>query len=247
MAVTMLTRGVLPFAFPGLPSVRCAFTTRETGNISLYRTAPGENGLASTHATRRALLSSLGQDLWTELKQVHGDTFLIDPAPSDMESQAVLEADGLATSRVNHVLCIKTADCQPILLAHPQGCIAAIHAGWRGNVLAFPTSAVAAFCNAYGVEPSEVRAVRGPSLGHAEFVNFDQEWPERFTPWYDRKSRCMDLWALTRSQLREAGLQDRHIYGMDMCTYSLQAAFFSHRRGDAGRQAGLVWMEEARR
>lgn len=242
MAVSLLPKNILPFAFPGLPNIFCAFTTRLSGNISLYRATLGEVDETATRKARNDLFTATGAQEWTELKQIHGDVFLIDPAATSVDEASPLEADGLATSRKGHALCIKTADCQPILLAHPAGYIAAVHAGWRGNVLEFPRTSVTRFCEAYGVEPSEVRAVRGPSLGYAEFTNFDAEWPAAFAPWYDRETKCMDLWRLTRDQLLEAGLKPGNIHGLDLCTYSLSDSFFSYRKGDAGRQCALIWM-----
>lgn len=233
--------GFIPFAFPALPGVRCAFTTRLAGNLSLTGTEGAEReGVVSA---RRALREKLGVTAWTELKQVHGDTFCLNPDVTDADAEPALEADGHATKEKRHALVVKTADCQPILLAHPKGYVAAIHAGWRGNVLRFPETAVATFCLEYGLDPADVRAVRGPSLGHAEFVNFNNEWPAVFAPWYDSATRCMDLWSLTRRQLCEAGLKPRNIFGLDLCTLSLNSLFFSHRGGDFGRQAALVWME----
>lgn len=236
MAVTCAGTGIIPFAFPGLPGIRCVFTTRAAGNLSLYR---GDR--EKTLAARRALAAALGFAAWSETHQIHGDTVIINPAPTSLEDAPALAADGQATDEADHALCVKTADCQPILLAHPRGCVAAVHAGWRGNVLQFPGSAVAAFCAAYSLDPAEVRAVRGPSLGYAEFVNFSREWPDSFAPWYDRHTRRVDLWSLTRCQLTQAGLAPGNIYSLDMCTYSLNSTFFSHRKGDAGRQAGIIW------
>ena len=239
MAVTVPDTGFIPFAFPDLPAVRCVFTTRFAGSLSLTNMHGEERDAAI--AARRALRTTLGIAAWSEVKQVHGDTFLFNLEEMPADAEPSIEADGHATSRKNHALMVKTADCQPILLAHPGGYVAAIHAGWRGNVLRFPESAVARFCREYGLEPSDVRAVRGPSLGYAEFVNFDSEWPRDFEPWYDREARCMDLWALTCRQLCEAGVKARNIYSLDLCTLSLNALFFSHRKKDTGRQAALIW------
>ncbi len=235
--------GIIPFSFPGLPRIRCAFTTRLAGNLSLHQARAGKADRAETLAARRRLFAALGIAVWTELRQVHGDALLVDPAPTPCDAEPELEADGHAVSEPGHALCAKTADCQPILLAHPDGYAAALHAGWRGNALHFPQSGVAAFCAAYGLDPADVRAVRGPSLGYAQFVNFDREWPEEFAPWYDRATQCMDLWRLTRDQFVRAGLRPANIYGLDLCTWSLNDLFFSHRRGDAGRQAGIIWIE----
>ncbi len=243
MAVTDLCGGLVAFAFPGLPRARCAFTTRQAGNISLHTAKNSASDLGETVSARKKLLAMPGASSWAEVFQVHGNAMLIDPEPMDLEQGPEHEADGLATGRPGQILCIKTADCQPILLAHPAGYAAALHAGWRGNALRFPQSGVADFCAAYKLDPADVRAVRGPSLGHAEFVNFDAEWPPEFAPWYNRETRCMDLWRLTRDQLTLAGLKPGNIYGLDLCTYSLPGLFFSHRRGDGGRQAGLIWLE----
>jgi len=230
----------IPFVFPSIPDVRCVFTTRAYGSLVLPETGEERAGAV---AAREALRNSLGIAEWTELKQVHGDTFLINPEATPIAEDVFLEADGHATARKKHALCIKVADCQPILLAHPGGYIAAIHAGWRGNVLRFVQSAVASFCREYNLDPADVCAVRGPSLGYAEFINFECEWPAEFSPWYNVATRCMDLWALTRHQLGEAGLNPRNIYSLDLCTHSLNGQFFSHRRKDSGRQIGLIWVE----
>lgn len=241
MAVKSARSGSISFSFPGLPRIKCVFTTRETGNLSLLNRS-GEEAEA-TLAARERLFDSLGVDSWSELKQVHGDSLVINPGPTAVNEGAVTEADGHATNAKRHALIVKTADCQPILLAHPDGYVGAVHAGWRGNVLEFPRTAVTAFCRQYGLNPADVRAVRGPSLGYAEFVNFSREWPAAFAPWYDESTRCMDLWSLTRRQLCDAGLKSGNIYGVDFCTYSQNESFFSHRRGDTGRQAGVIWTE----
>lgn len=244
MVVTCLTGAIIPFVFPGLPRIRCAFTTRHAGNLSLYRAGTGDEDRDETLAARETLAEALKIRSWTELRQVHGDTFVINPNPTPLDKEGSIEADGHATDRKNHALCVKTADCQPILLAHPDGYVAAVHVGWRGNLIQFPQSAVADFCSAYSLDPGDVRAVRGPSLGHAEFVNFHREWPPTFAPWYDQATRCMDLWALTRRQLAAAGIRANHIYGLDLCTLTLNRTFFSHRKGDTGRQMGIIWTEE---
>lgn len=241
MVLGDIQAGVIPFAFPGIPHIRCAFTTRATGNLSLYRATLGEEDRAETLAARRALQHVLGVEDWTEVQQVHGDEFLINPEPTPWDQNPVLEADGHATNKKRHALWVKTADCQPILLGHPSGPVAAVHAGWRGNVLQFPESAVSAFCAAYSLDPAEVVAVRGPSLGYAEFVNFNSEWPIAFAPWFNQETSRMDLWSLTRRQLCQAGLKPGNVYSLDLCTYSLNSLFFSHRKGDTGRQGAFIW------
>ena len=245
---------VIAFHFPGLPQVGCAFQLRQDpvpelpasgGNISFaVRSDTAENVLAA----RRGLAARLHIERWAELRQVHGDGLLFDPEPVAVDAQPVAEGDGMATDRPDLPLCIKTADCQPILLAHADGRhIAALHVGWRGNRCGFPQSAVRRFCERYHLSPRDIMAVRGPSLGpaRAEFIHFDTEWGEDFRPWFQPESRTVDLWGLTRHQLMEAGLLSRHIFGVDICTASNPRLCFSHRHHPAsGRQASLIWRRE---
>ena len=41
------------------------------------------------------------------------------------------KCDGLYTAKKGNILCVKTADCVPILI-HSEIGVGAIHAGWRG-------------------------------------------------------------------------------------------------------------------
>ena len=233
----------IPFAFPGVPSVGCAFSTAHAGNVSMS-VCPEDARHAP--ASRRRLLDALALCRWAELKQVHGDGFVVDARETPVEQASELEADGQGTREKGLALLIKTADCQPLMFAAKDGsAIAALHVGWRGNGINYPASGLLAFCAAYGLEPSQVLAVRGPSLGPAaaEFINFSQEWPPHLAAWYDAQRRTMDLWRLTIDQLVGAGMCASSIFGLDLCTYSLPELFFSYRLGHAGRQASLIWIK----
>ena len=234
--------GIIPFAFPGLDRVACLFTARPAGDMSFF-TDP------AAARRRRELLTGLGVPAWAELRQVHGVRIWSEPeavAPDLLDPAGLAEGDGLAVSRPGLALMVKTADCQPVLLAHREGrFVAALHVGWRGNVQEFPRLAVAELCAVHGVEPGELLAVRGPSLGPAasQFVKFDLEFGERFRPYFDPDSRTVNLWRLTRDQLVQAGLKADNVFGLDLCTWT-NAEFFSYRRSkDSGRMASLIWIK----
>ncbi len=263
----MSTVNCIFFHFPGLPNVGCAFQTRSLpapadpltadadplagGNIS-HSVGADPDGTVRSRRALTELLRPQGAAAWAELHQVHGNALHFDPPAVPFAAAPALtdadlpEGDGLATDRPGLALCIKTADCQPILLAHQSGRqIAALHAGWRGNRCAFPADGARRFCEHYGLDPREVLAVRGPSLGpdNAQFVNFDQEWGPDYAPWLDAANHTMDLWSLTRRQLKDAGLLPRHIFGLDLCTMT-NPQFFSYRRQRrCGRQASLIWIK----
>ena len=71
---------------------------------------------------------------------------------------------------------------------------------------------------------------------------FEAEFGEAFRPYFDHRTRRVDLWRLTRDQLVAAGLSRDRIFGLDLCTRSLPL-FFSYRRDKTtGRQASLIWI-----
>ncbi len=246
----------IPFSFPTIERVRCLFQTRPGGSSA--KSYGGGNISFATNdnpshvfANRRALQKAAGCP-FSELSQVHGDVLIFDPVSTPPEGfrhspdLALPEADGQATAKVGLALMIKTADCQPLLLAHKSGtAIMALHVGWRGNKKGFIAKAVAEFCEKYQVCAEDLFAVRGPSLGPqmAEFINFDEEWGADYVTWYTAVEQTLDLWALTRHQLQETGIPSRQIFGIDMCTRALYNLFFSYRyEKDSGRQASLIWI-----
>ncbi len=250
----------LAFSFPGLKKVHCVFCQRDLaqsgqkpgagdyagGNISFNVGDDPAKVLAERKAQAESL-AALGMQGLSELKQVHGTMVIFEPEASPLEPSQLPEADAQASSKPGLGLMIKTADCQPIMLAAESGAaVCAIHAGWRGNRADFPALAVDAFCAHYRLSPKQVLAVRGPSLGPAwaEFTNFASEWGEGFRPWFNEATRSMDLWQLTRSQLRKAGLEQGRIYSLDICTAQNWRQFFSYRRSPVpcGRQASLIWI-----
>jgi YfiH family protein len=239
----------IPFRFPGLATVMCAFQMRSknphplAGNISHNVGDDPERVLTM----RRRLAAHLGVRQWAELTQVHKDQIHFEPLPTAFEDRLVPTGDGMATSVPGLALLIKTADCQPLLLAHRSGTfVAALHVGWRGNRMNFPGSAIQRICSHYRIQPDELLAVRGPSLGpaQAQFVNFAAEWGNDYAPWFREDSQTMDLWGITRHQLSEAGIPSRNIHCIDLCTATMHDVLFSYRKDrNCGRQASLVWME----
>ncbi|MFI3272504.1 MAG: polyphenol oxidase family protein [Pseudomonadota bacterium] len=267
---------LIPFHFPNVPNVSCAFQMRETASLepnanpatgphndATLRAYPLSHGNISLDivgelsghdpslrqqalANRRAIASSLGVADWCEMLQVHGNIMHFEPEAQCPDSPSTVQGDGFATDQAHRALMIKTADCQPVLIAHLSGQhIAAFHIGWRGNRIQFLGHGIDAFCRRYNLDPRDLVAVRGPSLGPdaAQFTNFDAEWGPDFAPYFDQAKQTMNLWQLTHHQLCAAGLLPHNIYSLDLCTLSLPNAFFSYRRErHTGRQASFIWI-----
>ncbi|WP_027186111.1 polyphenol oxidase family protein [Desulfovibrio inopinatus] len=242
---------IINFAFPFLGNINVAFGTRRGGqstesyggaNVSFDVNDSADH----VAANREAIRQQLGFERWCGLRQVHGDDMIFEPEGRPTDEPESFTADGQATSLSGCALAIKTADCQPIMLAHTSGqYIAALHVGWRGNVLRFPITAVEKFCEHYCIKPADLMAVRGPSLGPgaAEFKNFEREFGSDFIDYFNSKKKTVDLWRLTEDQLVAAGLKRNNIFRLDLCTYSLPDLFFSYRQAkESGRQVSLIWI-----
>lgn len=75
---------------------------------------------------------------WIAAQQVHGDRVAV--VTREEAGRGALEpytslpfTDGLLTRERGITLVAFFADCAPIYLAHPQGAIGLVHAGWRGT------------------------------------------------------------------------------------------------------------------
>src|SRR5438067_2882396 len=225
-----------------LPGARAVFTTRRGGrsrgpyatlNLGL-KTADSREAVI---ANRAALSSELNLRL-TYVRQVHGRRVVT--APEETESTGgPLEADGQATAASGIGLTILAADCLPIVIAS-GGAVATLHAGWRGLAAGVIEEGTRALRELDGGGP--VGAAIGPGAGpccyevgeevHAVFAD---RWPD------SRRGRHLDLKAIARVQLLEAGAAAVHDIGLcTMC--SDPSLFFSHRRdqGVTGRQAGIA-------
>jgi YfiH family protein len=221
---------------------------------------------------RRSLREAAGlpaEPSW--LTQVHGirvaDLDAIEPDAARAPESATLRESADAV----RVCAILTADCLPILLAAVSGGrVGAAHAGWRGLAAGVIEAAVAAM----GVPPQQILAWLGPAIGPLHFeigpevrealLKGDPGADAAFVPSAkahggaapadavgsagsrETADRYMaDLYALARRRLHRLGIE--RIYGGTECTFSRQDRYFSHRRdGQTGRQASLIWLEDAR-
>lgn len=181
-----------------------------------------------------------------EVQQVHGTTVLTVSASDEPQVVRLREADALTTADGERALGIRTADCVPLLLAHPaSGTVGAVHAGWRGAVAGIVSKAIVAMA----VAPSELIAAIGPHV-RVEAFEISEEVAESFVAAAgghsvidrQREKPHGDLSALVIHQLRTAGLPASHIDDVGGCTHSERGRFFSHRRdhGRTGRHLSVI-------
>ena len=160
------------------------------------------------------------------------------------------EADAAVTSTPGTVLAILTADCLPVLLCSRDGDgIGAAHAGWRGLAAGVLEATVAAM----HAPADRLMAWLGPAAGpddyeigvevYDAFVSRDWRAGAAFASTRPNHWR-VDLYALARMRLQQAGLRPDAIHGGGLSTIGEPDRFFSHRRdARTGRIATLAWFD----
>lgn len=196
----------------------------------------------SVQANRRLLRQFLpAEPKW--LHQVHG-TRVVD-AKSVMLDEP---ADAAVATQPGCVCAVMVADCLPVLFAQRGTLtVAAAHAGWRGLAGGVLENTIRAF----NTSPGNLIAYLGPAIGPTAFevghdvrdafVAADPDAKRAFHP-HKPDKWLADLYLLARQRLATAGLLN--VYGVESCTYSNPARYFSHRRDKvSGRMAALIWIE----
>jgi len=235
--------------WPAPDNIKAMTTTRNEGGVSV---APFDSLNLADHlgddhdavASNRQQLFNLAQlpntPLW--LTQVHGIRVI-----NSVDWQLNIEADASFSTTENHVCCVMTADCLPILACNRQGTmVAAIHAGWRS----LADGIIEQTLQQFNDQADDILIWLGPAIGPHQFeVGLDVY--QAFTAHsplaaqafkqIDPEHYLADIYQLARQRLQ--ALNINAIYGGDFCTMSDSERFFSYRRDDVtGRMASMIWI-----
>ncbi len=222
--------------------VRALVTTRGAGDLGLAGAGPVGAALDRWRALRIALGGGAPVPRLASAVQVHG-AHIIEHDPGWQGWLRADAADGHFTRWRGLALVVTVADCVPVFLAHPSGAVALLHAGWRGTAAGIVPHAVALFAR-HGLAPTEIRVHLGPAIcGSCYEVSPDVY--ARVTARTVDRATPLDLRATLAEQLRSAGV--REVSASESCTRCDAERFFSHRRGDSGRQVAAMLAEERSR
>ena len=179
-------------------------------------------------------LARLDQDTMASLKQIHSSLSMV-----VTNTGCAGEADSLLTSTPGLAVSIRTADCYPILLADRETrAVAAVHAGWRGTAAEIVKRTIVQMTAEFGARPENIYAVIGPGIG-ACCYQVGEEVAARFGR---KHAGHLDLAAVNRRQLLEAGVPGEQIDAVGGCTFCEAATFYSYRREkeEAGRMVSFI-------
>jgi hypothetical protein len=229
----------------GFPA-RHGFSTVALGSMGLTGATDPEDVIQR----RQQLAEEVGFDLDRSLMTVqeHGANVATFHRRQPEGGQCVFSTDALATDVPGQAIVTYHADCFPLLFVDTsRGVVAGAHAGWRGTLAGVATRTAQSLQAAYGSWPGQIDVLIGPGIcGRCYQVGDDIA--QQFAARYGREDRYLasdrgdvrlDLAALLRLQLEDAGVAPDRIRSSGWCTRE-QDRWFSHRAGRVGRFLSVV-------
>lgn len=247
------TPGVLS-AFAGVPGIRAFFTTRRGGfsegpydSLNLGPLTGDDPGAVRRNWAH--LLASQGlDDPAPALPRLCHGAELVEAEDSGAWSTGAM-ADAVYTRRPGRVVAVTAADCLPVLVADPvAGCVAAVHAGWRGTRDGVLERALARLFAEGLCRPADTRIVLGPCLSERALEvgpDVADTLPDAHVRRGDGRA-FFDLRGANRAQAIAAGVFPARVEDVAGCTRERPDLFFSHRRaradgsGTTGRMAACI-------
>jgi YfiH family protein len=207
-------------------------------------------------STREAVEQAFGGFRILTIKQTHSDVVITSPY-----AEPGPEADAHYSRDQKLALCVRTADCTPVLIHDPvSGLIAAIHAGWRGveNEIVLKTCEALA---TQGARLENAEAWCGPHIGPESFeVGLDvadkleatfkrvarhSPLPSSRLPHDDPTKARVALKTIVRAQLISKGFQDDRIHELAIDTVrSFEHESYRRDRDRAGRQISFIALKK---
>jgi len=168
--------------------------------------------------------------------------------PPGFRSEAALRAcefprtDALMTTLPGVMLVIQTADCLPVFAVDPvRRAVGLAHCGWRG-LLTGLAGKLAREMDARGAQAARLQVWLGPCIRVGRY-EVGPALVEQFRAAFPGAPVCadethLDLPAVARWQLAQAGIDPKRIFDCGECTLGQSDRYHSYR--GAGDQAGRM-------
>ncbi|MFH2141844.1 MAG: peptidoglycan editing factor PgeF, partial [Bacteroidota bacterium] len=152
-------------------------------------------------------------------KQVHGINIAEIYEPNK-DLTEIAYTDGLITNRKKILLCVKAADCVPLIFYDDEKKVCAVaHAGWKGTFLRIAKKMIEKMKADFSCNPQNIKVGIGPSAGPDNYeVGLDivTKFRESFTNSslfiiQKNDKYFLNLWECNKMQLIESGLAEKNI------------------------------------
>lgn len=171
--------------------------------------------------------------------QIHSDIVNI---VDERNIRQKTDGDALITNLKNVPLLVFTADCVPIAIIDKKNkAIGLAHAGWRGTYEKIAQKTIKGMISNYNTNIEDVVCVIGPSIGPCCY-EVSKELIEKFNTiltnseekFYIIKENkyYLDLWKVNEYILRYAGVKEKNIINLNICTSCRCEEFHSYRKHD---------------
>ncbi len=204
-------------------------------------------------------LSKINQSTedFIRLKQIHSDKILSIRKREEVSEVYLSEGDAIISAVADIPIAVRVADCVPILLAHPSGVIAAVHAGWRGTKSHILQKTVLEIKEKLNLSLQEIRMMIGPAIcgkcyevGEEVARNFfsspSKVEKNKVVEKMDGKKFLLDLKLANQIQAIECGVPSEQIEIRSECTLCDEKDFYSYRgsmkRGEKGEGRNDAWI-----
>lgn len=173
----------------------------------------------------------------------HGHKF-VETNPANNGTGFIGNYDGMFTSEPGNILCIRTADCIPVLLFNKgMNVIGALHCGWRGIFEGIIGNAAYFLENYFKSNLSEVISILGPAICSEcfeiqnDFINLFISMDSNSMDFVIKKNgkSFFRLKDFLTYQLEKYGFDPVNIYDLDICSME-HPDFNSYRRDNTGKR-----------
>lgn len=209
----------------------------DVAHVRCSTTADGDFHIDGSRLALGHRRQAFAPGAWTQLDEVHGTRVVTVTEPGEHDFD---EADAAVTRRRDVVLSVWVGDCAPVALLGDDGTVGVAHVGWRGAIDGVLQHTVQAMRE---LGTTSLRAVVGPCIGPCcnEFgADLLRTFRDRFGPHVASTTTwgapSLDLPAVVVAALAEWHVPVTMLWVCTRC----DPRFFSHRRGELGRQVMTV-------
>jgi hypothetical protein len=251
---------VLQFEHPGFEGLTHGFFTRKGGVSTGHWSSLNQGGTVGderlhTIENRKRAFAFFDRDVESifDVWQVHGNTVICVDKPRALDEPHI-KADAIITNNPTLTLFMRFADCVPIILFDPvKKVIGSVHAGWKGTLNNIVKEAVLAMREQYSVNPLDIIAGIGPSIGPDHYIVGKEVYdlaaatfgPELNQVVSIKKEKIhFNLWRANEYLLEKQGI--KAIECAEICTACNLEDWYSHRaeNGATGRFGALIALGE---
>ena len=157
------------------------------------------------------------------------------------------ECDAVFSRNNNIALAVRVADCIPIFFwSNKNQIFGVIHAGWRGLQQGIVTELYNKIIS-NKVTSSELCFWIGPHIGNQSYeVGKDvyDFFPLECSNKISENKRNLDLQSILELEFKSIGINPDNIIWNCTDTFKNSSLYYSHRKGDIGRNIGVIYLKQ---